>query len=257
MIFWGYTMKDHTDEFLKDITDQTIPKDLAPEVREMMTKVLNLVLDNFKFYELSNVKDIVDNYGKVSEPTSNLVSKFYGVIGGDNVFKLFRKFNKVEDKELESLMESYLLLVDPVQSDKSFDCNLNFCEISNVYLRNMNFVKTPKYELCEFDIADIHGTDVRGVFVYKAMDIIGGLLADHYKELLGKLVASTDIAPFDLMFTGMYENYESGGRNIQRGKRLRVMDMQKHKDGDKDKEVINPFDNFVDSPVFEPVFSGV
>ena len=201
-----------------------------------------------QYYEVDSIEDIRANYPELSRPIM-LPLKLI-------TWQLLRLFPWTLWDVLKTDLK------DPLNEEGSFISGYKMCThhpfetvksfifLNNAYLDNFNYIKTPNYEVCEFEISDNTGS-IPGFAITRDND------EPDMAEVLAKEVRLADNSPrfqaFDIEARALPPDYsvwrEEG--KVPRGEMLRVFQIHTHRGKPEDMELM-PMGNYDD--VEEPVY---
>ncbi len=215
-------------------------------------KVIRAFERKSRFYEVSDVNDLNENYTVLSKSSFLPIGVFLWLFRTlpkvliNNPYGLkdetLDSFNSREYRDLVCEHPCYPLLA-----------NLNTTTVDNVYLENFEFTKKVFFEACEFDIRDRDSNYIRGVYVcHKSSDTDSE--NNLSREQLAKVLNAPESTTFDLGLIVLSEWYRiiKNGRVEPRGKKVRVSSIHRF---DEDKIPTEPSynDSFIKSKIFQLV----
>ena len=255
-------MKDETEMFAKGIREE-IDKLHKFGNLSLPISLVNSFIRKTRIYSTEDVRDIIANYDRISSARFSPSLIGYAIrLVMFSTSKMARKTKIFDD------LGSRLELLDAVSPEdeilyEELTCvarfskfNFNLANVDNVYLHNFEFLKRYSFEAVEFDISDIEGSALKGVFVYKhpfyedeseKRDIAA------QKELELVLMSDGKTA-FDLDYTAMDERFQlkRNGLYIPRGKKILVDHINKLGSGYKKR--YSPSGSFIPAPILERIW---
>lgn len=168
-------MKDITQDWYNSLTDEDKNKNrtfvLFGEKKEVPEKVFNKMLTLYKFYEMKNLQEVIDNYPSLIRKERLSISTMIWLVGLlGKIAKRMKMMNDYVkfDKEFGSIQRE---LYGSVSSVKEIMLR-NMMVPSQLLLFDVKFenfkqIKNMLFSAYRFDIVDIHGTKIEGVYVYE------------------------------------------------------------------------------------------
>jgi len=129
-------------------------------------KAAESFLKKIDLYELTDIKEIKDNYQTISSSKHLPLTVWIEVI--KTAFKGILDVESIFDKNLKHTSDENLKVYGEMSFGSFIKPNFNLCLLENVYLNNFEFTKNDYFEAVEFDILDIRGDKIKGVFMYNS-----------------------------------------------------------------------------------------
>jgi len=168
-------MKDMTQEWAESIKLETTKEQrsytLFGEREEIPDHIFEAMIQNYKYYEMKNVKEIIDNYDsliirqRLSFRTMMWIVNLMGKIA--KKMRVMKEYMALDSKYGSLMRELYgtdYKMSDILTRKMSFPAQLI---LTDVKLENFQHIQNLLFSAYKFDVIDIQGNKIDAVFVYE------------------------------------------------------------------------------------------
>jgi hypothetical protein len=226
-------------------------KELTSELQDF-----NLTLENArrdiemltKYWQLDNVKDLINNYKKLTQtqyhPKSSSETAYKKI---KNFFSSFFELKGTSPTELRRMETENNLIFYLYPAENIKKMNFNVCFLDNVILKNegMRELKTYKEKIMFFDVLD-ESNENGGVIAYYRYENEDLEIESYRNNCLSNLLQSDSLSRFDIEFIPCTEEYkhpiykETIKRGIEEEKIIWVIDVYSPGKGKNHRTKIPP-----------------
>ncbi len=168
-------MKDMTQEWAESIKNETTVEQrsytLFGEKQLIPDNIFEAMIKNYKYYEMKNVKEIIDNYDsliirqKLSFRTMGWVIGLMGKIAKRmREMKEYMSLDAQFGNLMRELYGTDYKMTDILTRNMAFPAQLI---LADVKLENFQHIQNKLFSAYKFDVVDIHGDRIEAVFVYE------------------------------------------------------------------------------------------